>query len=111
MFAKRFERFADEFFVRVWTVDFSGIKKRHGAIDRGADQRNHLLLILRRAVRKTHAHTPESDRRNFQRIALPKCMRLHIKRSQLNAIPSLSLVTAERPRRAALRGHSPLVTS
>ena len=77
LLAKRFQCFAHEFFVGVRAVNFSGIEERNAAFHTRAQKRNHLLFVLGRAVRKTHAHAAEPDRRYFQWIILSKFALLH----------------------------------
>src|SRR5437762_1351258 len=77
LLSKRSEPFADEFFICKGAINFSSIEERDAAFDGGVKKRNHLLFIFRRAVRKTHSHAAEPDRRNFQ-ITFPKFALLHI---------------------------------
>src|SRR5438874_6157239 len=77
LLAKRSEPFADKFFICKWTVNFSCIKESDAVFDRGMKKRNHLLFIFMGAVRKTHSHAAEPDRRNFQ-ITFPKFALLHV---------------------------------
>ena len=48
--AERGQRFADELFVGERAVDFGGVEERDAAFDGRADQRDHLLLVDRRAI-------------------------------------------------------------
>src|SRR5512133_1572061 len=71
LLAKWSEAFAQEFLVRERTINFGGVEESNTAFHRGAQQRDHLLLLFRRAVPKAHSHASESDRRHFQ-SALPE---------------------------------------
>src|SRR5216117_1646904 len=64
--AHRSQRFADEFFVGERAVNFGRVEKGDATFHRCADKRNHLLLILRRPIAKTHPHTAHPDGRDFQ---------------------------------------------
>ncbi len=64
--AERSESFAHEFFVRERAVDFGGIEECDAAFHGRANQRDHLLLVFRRAVAKAHPHAAEPDGRDFQ---------------------------------------------
>ena len=76
LFAERSERFADEFFVGEWAVHFCGIEECDAAFDRRPDQRDHFLLVRRRAIAKAHPHAAKPDGGNFQ-IAFSKFAFLH----------------------------------
>ena len=72
------KRLADELLVRERAVDLGGVEERDAAIDGRANQRDHLLLVLGRAVAEAHPHAAESEGRDFQ-IVLPSfrfCMDL-----------------------------------
>jgi len=60
------ERLANELFVRERTVDLRGIEEGQATLDRGADQRDHLLGIRGRAVAAAHPHAAEADCRDLQ---------------------------------------------
>src|SRR5207245_10641167 len=62
----RSQRFADELFIHERPVNFRGVEKCDTKFDRLPNQRDHLLLIFRRTVAKTHSHAAEPNRRNFQ---------------------------------------------
>jgi hypothetical protein len=53
-----------------------------GVCYRRVEKLGHLLLILRRPIRKTHPNEAKSDGRNFQ-VTLPKSSLLHIQSSPL----------------------------
>jgi hypothetical protein len=72
----RLSRLADEFFVRERAVGFGSIEEGDAAIDRGANQRDHLCLIAGRTVARAHAHTAEPEWRNFQSVPSERA-RLH----------------------------------
>ena len=76
LLTKRNETFAHEFLVRERPINFCGVEKCDAAFRRCAKQRDHFLLIFRRAVRKAHSHAAESDRRYFQ-AALSKFALFH----------------------------------
>ena len=63
------ERLADEFLVGVRTVDLGGVEERDAAIDRGADQRDHLLPVGLVAVAAGHAHAAQSDGGDLEAVA------------------------------------------
>src|SRR6266550_9557871 len=71
------ESFAHKFFVRVRSVNFSGIEERDTAFDGRAKKRDHLLLVCRTTVAKAHSHTAQPDSRHFQ-IAVAKFALLHV---------------------------------
>ena len=60
-FTDRSERLAHEFFVDEGAVHFSGIEERDTAVDGRPNQRDHLILVLRRTVAKAHSHTAQPD--------------------------------------------------
>src|SRR6059058_2239969 len=64
-FTHRSQSFADELFVGERAVNFSGIEECDAAFNCRPKKRDHLLLICRWAVAKTHSHTPEPDSRDF----------------------------------------------
>src|SRR5436190_12303230 len=76
LFTKWSQRFANELFVREWTVNFSCIEKRNPAFNCRPNQRHHLILVFGRTVAKAHSHTTQADSRHFQ-IALSKFPLLH----------------------------------
>ena len=78
LIAERRQRFADELFVSEGAVDFGGVEERDAALDGGADQRDHLLLVHRRAIAEAHAHAAEAEGRDFQ-IAVSEFAFLHFK--------------------------------
>ena len=90
--AHRSQRFADEFFVGERAVNFGRVEKGDATFHRCADKRNHLLLILRRPVAKTHPHTAQPDRRDFQ-ATLSKFALLH--RYSLNCSTNVILSEAK----------------
>ena len=60
LIAHRSQRLADQFLVCVGSVNLRRVEKRNAAIDRPANQSDHLSLFReRRRVRKAHAHAPE----------------------------------------------------
>ncbi len=63
--AYRFQRFADEFFVFEWTVDFGSVKECDAVFDRRAYKRDHLLRVWYRSKGAAHSHTAESEGRDF----------------------------------------------
>ena len=64
--AKGRERCTDELLVGKRTIDLGGVEKRHAALDRGANERDHLLRVGRRPIGETHAHTTKPKSRNLQ---------------------------------------------
>ena len=64
--ADRLERLADELLVGERAVDLRGVEEGDAAVDGGADQRDHLLLVRGRTEGVAHAHAPEADRRDLQ---------------------------------------------
>ena len=71
------ESFVYKFFVCVRAVNFSGIEERNAAFDCRPNQRDHLLLVVSRAVSKAHSHAAQPDSRDFQ-IALSKFALFHV---------------------------------
>src|SRR6266576_5019750 len=71
LLAKGRKGLADEFFVCVWAVNFSGIKERDTSIHGGTEKSSHLLFVFGWAVGKAHSHAAESDGRDFQ-ITFPE---------------------------------------
>ena len=76
LLAEGSERFAHEFFVRERAVDLGGVEERDAAFDGRPDQRDHLLLVLGRAVAEAHSHAAEPEGRDFQ-VALSEFAFLH----------------------------------
>src|SRR5579863_9635700 len=74
--AERFERLADKLLVRVRPVHRGGIEERDAALDRGANQPDHLRPIRRRPVTEAHPHAAETDRRHLE-TALAELARVH----------------------------------
>src|ERR1035438_6576073 len=70
------ESFTYQFLIDVRAVHFRGIEERYAAFHGSADHRDHLLLVLGRAVTKAHSHAAQADRRNFQ-AALSQLALLH----------------------------------
>jgi len=67
LFPKRCERLADQFLIFEHPVHFGGIEKGDPALDRGADEGDHLIAISgRRAVALAHPHASEADGRDFR---------------------------------------------
>src|SRR5271169_963566 len=66
--AERRKSFAHEFLVCEWTIDFSRIEECYAAFHGGAENRDHLLLVSSRTVRKAHSHAAQAEGRNFQFI-------------------------------------------
>ena len=60
------QAFAHQLFVRERAVDLGRVEKGDATFDGGMEQRDHLLLIGRRAVGHAHPHAPEPERRDFQ---------------------------------------------
>src|ERR1044071_3476663 len=58
----RRKRFADEFFVLEWPINFSRVKERHTTLDCLSQQRDHLLFVSRRTVAVAHPHAPKPER-------------------------------------------------
>src|ERR1700730_527644 len=76
LLAERSKRFAHKFFVCKRAVHFGGIEKRYAEFYGFPKKRDHLLLVLGRAVAKAHSHTAQADGRHFQ-ITLSKFPLLH----------------------------------
>src|SRR6266446_1611927 len=83
-----FERFAHQFFIRVWSVNLGRIKEGHAAIDGGTQQRNAFFLVDGCAVRIVQTHATESDCRNFK-ATLSKLTFFHL----VSLFPRLLSVT------------------
>ena len=60
------ERLAHQLLVRERAVDLGGVEEGDAALDGRPDQRDHLLLVGRRAVAEAQAHAAEPDGRDFQ---------------------------------------------
>ena len=75
--AERLQRFADQLFVGVGTIDFCCIEERDAAFHGCLQERDHLLPVSHRAVAEAHPHAAKPERRYFQ-TAVPKCTFLHI---------------------------------
>ena len=73
--ADRRERLADQLLVRERAVGLGGVEEGDAALDGGADQRDHLLPVRRRAVGEAHAHAAEAEGRDLE--ALSECALLH----------------------------------
>src|SRR5438034_3663703 len=69
--AHRRQRFANELFVGVRTVDFGGIEECDAAFHGRADERDHRLLVRWDTVALAHPHAAEPQRRDFE-VAFPK---------------------------------------
>ncbi len=54
--AHRRKSFANELFVREWTIDLSRIEECYAAFHGRAEKSDHLLLVSSRTVRKAHSH-------------------------------------------------------
>ena len=77
------EGLADQFLVRVWTVNFGRIEKRDAPLHGGSQQRDHRVPVRNRAVGPTHPHATETESRHFKG-ALPQLTFLHTQyRSQV----------------------------
>src|SRR5436189_3565915 len=88
LFSERLERFTHELFILIRTVDLGGIEERGAALERRADERDHRLLVGRRAVALAHPHAAEAEGGDFE--ALTELALLHIApRSRVPAIPRL----------------------
>src|SRR5439155_1568620 len=64
--AHRRQRFANELFVGVRTVDFGRIEECDAAFNGRADERDHRLLVGRDTVALAHPHAAEPEGRDFQ---------------------------------------------
>src|SRR5882724_5711443 len=53
------QSFPYKLLVREWTVDLGGVEERDAALDRGAEQRDHLVSVRSRATVIIHAHATE----------------------------------------------------
>ena len=71
------QRFTDEFFIRVRTINFRCIKERDAALDGSANQGNALLLIYGWAIAKTQPHAAKAKSRDFK-IAFSKLSLFHL---------------------------------
>jgi hypothetical protein len=74
--ANGLERLTDELLVRERTVHLRGVEEPDAAIDRGADHRDHLLRVTRRAVAEAHRHAAEAELRDLE-VAVSKGAGLH----------------------------------
>src|SRR6266542_4941022 len=70
------QRLAHELLVRERPVDLGGVEEGDAVLDRRTDEREHLLLVCRRAVAKAHSHAAEPDGRDLE-IAPSKSALLH----------------------------------
>ena len=70
--ADRLEGLADELLVVERTVDLGGVEEGHSAVDRGAQERDHLLPWRSRPERLAHAHAAEAEGGDLQAGALPR---------------------------------------
>src|ERR1035438_7203526 len=57
--AKRRQSLADEFLIRVRSIDHGRIEKGDPEVDCRSKKRNHLLLIRRRSIAKAHSRSEE----------------------------------------------------
>ena len=62
----RLERFADELLVGEWPVDLGSVEEGHAALDRRADESDHLQPVAGRAVAEAHRHAAEPEGRHFE---------------------------------------------
>jgi hypothetical protein len=85
--------FADQFLIGEGAIDFSGVKEGDAAVHRLAEERNHGVPILDRAVVRAHAHAAEAQGGNLKAGA-PQFAGLHVVR--------LSMKQALRPVAARL---------
>ncbi len=76
LFADRNQRFANEFFIHIRAVNFSGVEKRNAEFDRLADERNAFLFANGLTEAETHTHAAEADGGDFQ-VAFTKFAFLH----------------------------------
>jgi hypothetical protein len=61
------EGLADEFLVAIRAVDLGGVEEGDSAVDRGAQQVDHLAAVARvRAEALAHAHAAEPERGHLQ---------------------------------------------
>src|SRR3954471_24951953 len=60
------QRFTDHFFIRVWSINFGGVKKCNASLYHGTDQRNAVLFINGPAVAVAQPHATESQSRNLE---------------------------------------------
>jgi hypothetical protein len=61
--SRRLQRLPDELFVDVGAVDLGGVEERDAALDRTAQDGDHLVAVTRvGAVALAHAHAPEAQR-------------------------------------------------
>src|SRR5205807_9465740 len=70
------ERTAEELLVLERTVDFRGIEERRAELERALDRRQRLRLVGR-AVRLTHPHAAEAERRDLETLATELSFRKH----------------------------------
>src|SRR5437879_2253983 len=64
--ADRFQRLANELFVRERPVDLRGVEERDAALDRRADQGDAFLLWRNRREALAQTHAAEADRGDFK---------------------------------------------
>ena len=74
--ADRLERLADELLVRERAVDLRGVEERDAAVDRGPEQRDHLLRLRERREAGAHAHAAEAERRDLEVQSERACVHL-----------------------------------
>ena len=89
------ERLADELLVRERPVHLRGVEEGDAAVDRGADQRDHLLPVGKRRVALAHPHAAEPDRRDLQAVS---------ERALLHRLSLRSFARHELERRSSMSG-------
>src|SRR5581483_3304171 len=73
---QRSQRFADQFFIGVRTIDLRGVEERDAAFHRRPEKSDLFPLVFRWPIRGAHAHAAEPERRYFQ-AAVSKFAFLH----------------------------------
>ncbi|GAA1728738.1 hypothetical protein GCM10009809_25410 [Isoptericola hypogeus] len=69
------ERLAHELLVDVRAVDLGGVDEGHTAVDRPAQDGDHVVTVAGvRAVGLGHAHGPEADRRDLEPLSEGACV-------------------------------------
>ena len=78
--AERLKRLAHKVFVGERSVHFGRIEEGDATVNRGVQERDHLLPGTDRAVAEAHSHAAEPESRNFQ-VAVSKFAQLHFRNS------------------------------
>jgi len=72
--AHRRQRLAHQFFIGERAIGFRRIEVGNAPLHRRADQRDHLLLVCRRAVARAHAHAAQAEGGDFKALSESACL-------------------------------------